>query len=350
MRYLCLFLGAISLYGQTMIDGRPSVVLESTTAQVVIDLRGGSIVKFELKAVPVNPLGWNNQGPATESRPMSHFLCTDRWGQPSTAEEKNGMPYHGEATRVEWKLLRATQDEAEMSALLPMANMEVVRTAKLTGAILQVTESITNRNKLGRPYNFVQHPTIAAPFLDETTLVDANAKRGLMQSSALPNPEQPEVVWPQALLDGQPVNLRHLHNDPLPAVVSYVVDEAVGWVTAVHPGRGLVLGYLWQTSDYPWLNIWRHVQNGKPFARGLEFGTTGLHQPFPVLVKKGRIFDRPLLDFLDAGETHTRRYTAFLGQLPAGSTGVQKVAWRAKENGNEIVITEREANRETVVR
>ena len=322
---------------QTMLDGRPVVVLDSDAAQVVIDLRGGSIVKFSLRDVPLNPLGWNNLGPAGEARPMSHFLCTDRWGQPSEAEGKNGMPYHGEATRVEWKVIRAAKGEVEMSAMLPMAGMEVVRRAKLSGALLSVTESITNRNKLGRPYNFVQHPTIAPPFLDETTVVDANAKRGFMQSSALPNPEQPEVVWPQALLDGQPVNLRHLTNDQMPNVVSFVVDEAVGWVTAVHPGRGLALGYVWQTADYPWLNIWRHVENGKPLARGLEFGTTGLHQPFPVLIKKGRIFDRPLLDFLDAGETHTRSYVAFLAKVPAAFAGVHRVERR----GGEIVITER---------
>jgi hypothetical protein len=347
MRAWIILLGAIAVEAQTMMDGRPVVVLENPVAQVVIDLRGGSIVKFELKSLPLNPLGWNNQGPAAENRPMSHFLCADRWGQPSAAEQANGMFGHGEATHVEWKVSRATAQEAEMSALLPMANLEVTRKAKLTGAILEVTESITNRNKLGRPYNFVQHPTIAPPFLDETTLVDANAKRGFMQSSALPNPEQPEVVWPQALLDGQPVNLRHLRDDPLPNVVSYVIDEPLGWVTAVHPGKGLLLGYLWKTSEYPWLNIWRHVDGQrKPMARGLEFGTTGLHQPFPVLARKGRIFDRPLFDFLDAGETHTRSFTAFLARLSPDATGVRGVTRHAD---GVIAISER-GGREVQVR
>lgn len=346
MRLILSLVVSGMLHAQTVIDGRPSVVLENATARVVIDLRGGSIVTFELRAAPLNPLGWNNKGPAAESRPMSHFLCTDRWGQPSKAEEANGMPYHGEATRVEWKVARASPSEAEMSALLPMAGLEVVRRVSLAGARLTVTESITNRNKLGRPYNFVQHPTIAPPFLDETTMVDANAKRGFMQSSALPNPEQPEVVWPQALQDGRPVNLRHLTSDPMPNVVSYVIDEPAGWVTALHPGRGLVLGYTWSTSDYPWLNIWRHVQDGKPFARGLEFGTTGLHQPFPVLTKKGRIFDRPLMDFLDAGETHARSFQAFLVQVTPGWTGVDQV--RTSPGG--ISVRERGGAREALVR
>lgn len=330
---------------QTMVDGRPVVLIESDAARVVIDLRGGSIVRFELKDLALNPLGWANRG-GTEPRAMSHFICVDRWGQPSAAELANGMPFHGEATKVEWKLGRTSASETEMSATLPMAGLEVMRRAKLTGAVLTVTESVTNRNKLGRPYNLVQHPTIGPPFLDETTLVDANAKRGFMQSSSLPNPEQPEVVWPQALQDGEPVNLRHLTADPLPNVVSYVIDEPLGWVTAVTPGKGLLLGYVWKTEEYPWLNIWRHVEGGKPLARGLEFGTTGLHQPFPVLTRKGQIFGRPLFAFLDAGETQTRSYSAFLARTAPGHAGVARVMQR----GAGIVVVERGSEREIVVR
>lgn len=321
---------------QTMVNGRPSVLLESTAAQVVIDIRGGSFVSFKLKGLDLNPLVWNNAGDA-QPRQMSHFLCLDRWGQPSAAELANGMPYHGEAGLVEWKVLRATSAEAEMTATLPMAGMEVWRRAKLTGAVLFVEERVTNRNKLGKPYNMVQHPSIGPPFLDETTLVDANAKRGLMQSSAMPNPEHPTVVWPQALKDGIPVDLRRLANDPLPEVVSFVIDEPWGWVTAVTPAPGLMLGYLWKTSEYPWLSIWRHVVDGKPFARGLEFGTTGLHQPYPILAEKGRIFDRRLFSYLDAGESHTRTFAAFLARTPAGSQGIRQIALE----GAKIVVTER---------
>jgi hypothetical protein len=185
-----------------------------------------------------------------------------------------------------------------------------------------VQETVTNENKLGRVYNMVQHPTIGPPFLDEDVLVDTNARQGFMQSSPLPNPERPEIVWPMALQDAKPVDLRRLTDDPLPNVCSFVIDQDLGWVTATSPTQGLVLGYIWRTSDYPWLNIWRHVADGKPLACGLEFGTTGLHQPFPALVRKGRIFGRPLLDYLDAGESRTRGYIAFQATAPADFAGV----------------------------
>ncbi|MCC6343202.1 MAG: hypothetical protein IT166_13440 [Bryobacterales bacterium] len=339
MRLLILALGALSLWGQ----GRPSVTIEGEAARAVIDLRGGSWVQFEFRDQKLNPLVWANAGPASEARAMGHFLCLDRWGQPSAAEGANGMPFHGEATRVEWKLDSSSRSAARVSAHLPMANLDVVREARLDSshAWLMVRESVTNRNKLGRPYNMVQHATIGPPFLDASVVVDANARRGFMQSSPMPHPEEPSVYWPQALKDGQPVNLRHLTGDPMPNVVSFMIEEEFGWVTATNAARGLLIGYIWKTSEYPWLNIWRHVDDRrKPLARGLEFGTTGLHQPFEVLVRKGRIFGKPIFAWIEPGETQTRSYAGFLFKIPADYRGVAGVTFRngtlaLKERGEE---------------
>lgn len=307
---------------------RPVVTLEGGVSRVVIDKRGGSIVIFEFKDQKLNPLKWNSDQPGTQPRSMAHFLCLDRWGQPSAAEEKEGMPYHGEATTVEWDVSESAGSAVRMGAHLPMANLDVVRRARVhpSQALFTVSETVTNKNKLGRPFNMVQHPTIGPPFLDASVVVDSNARAGFMQSSPMPNPEQPTVFWPQALKDGQPVNLRHLTNDPDPNVVSYAVEEENGWVTAVNAAKGLLIGYTWKTKEYPWLSIWRHVDaNGKPLARGLEFGTTGLHQPFQVLVQKGRIFGRPLFAWLEPAESQTRSYTAFLFKVPNDYKGVAQV-------------------------
>jgi len=308
---------------------RPVTEIRSTAAQAVFDLGGGSLVTFKLNG-GLNPLAW--LGPDDKNvtlRPMAHFLCLDRWGQPSPGELAAGVPYHGEATRVAWKIDAATPNETTMSASLPVAGLDVRRRAKLGGAILRVEETVTNRNKMGKVYNMVQHPTIGPPFLDERTLVDANASHGFMQSSPMPRPEEPAVYWPQALERNQPVNMRMLTNDPMPNVVSYVVDEPIGWTTASSPTNNLVLGYIWRTSEYPWFNAWRHVDDAKkPLARGLEFGTTGLHQPFGVLLEKGTIFGRKLVTYLDAGASTTRTYLAFLATTPTNWQGVQSIAYK----------------------
>jgi hypothetical protein len=234
------------------------------------------------------------------------------------------MPFHGEAAHVNWRVVRGPsrrggEIQAELAATLPMAGFEVTRRIRLSDdtALLRVSESVSNTNKLGRVYNMVQHPSIAPPFLDGTTLVDANARRGFMQSSPLPNPEQPAIFWPQALKGSQPVNLRNLTNDAEPEVSSFTIEDGYGWVTASNAAKGLLIGYLWKTSDYPWLNIWRDVVGGKPAARGLEFGTTGLHQPVGILVAKGRIFGRPI----------TRSYAAFLFKIPVDYRGVERITY-----------------------
>ena len=155
----------------------------------------------------------------------------------------------------------------------------------------------------------------------------------------MPNPEEPEVRWPKALQrNGTEVDLRYLADDPSPNVVSFLIDEEYGWVTASSPDTGLLLGYLWKASDYPWLNIWRHVKNGRPFARGLEFGTSGLHKPGHDLVAKGRIFDQALYRFIDADETQAFRYAMFLAEIPNDFSGVETV----NLDGSIIRVTERE--------
>lgn len=317
--------------------------LNGKVAEVAVDLGGGSIVQFRLKQLDLNPLVWGNDGDSIEPRAMGHFVCLDRWGAPSDQEAKNGMYFHGEATRVHWTLDSAPAArnggvEAAMSARLPIAGLSIRRRIRLkeNAAAFVVTESVANHNKLGRVFNIVQHPTIGPPFLDESVVVDCNARKGFMQSSPMPNPEEPAVFWPLAINDGRPVNLRHLADDPAPNVVSYVIDDEFGWTTAASANKGLLIGYLWRTSDYPWLNMWRHVADRRPLARGLEFGTTGLHQPFGILVRKSAIFGRSIFCYLDAGETVTKSYTAFLAKIPADYGGVDRITY----NNSTLTITE----------
>jgi hypothetical protein len=299
--------------------GPALLTLTSPQATVSFDLRGGSLVDFRLTGNPVNPFNWV-QTVAPKVEPLrGHFVCCDRWGAPSEAEAARGVPYHGEAPRVLWK---ATGPRS-MSAHLPLANFILERELELVGDTLHVRERLTNRNPMGRVYNMVQHPTIAPPFLDEKTFVDANAGAGFAQAT----PNQDPLPWPLA----HSADLRYLTNDPNPNVVSYIIEAETGWVTAASPTAGLIAGYLWNTSDYPWLNLWRDVANGRPAARGLEFGTTGLHQPYPELVRRGRMLGRPLLSFLDAGQTAERTYSLFLRSLPPRVTRITGVSRRGKQ-------------------
>ncbi|MEE2831529.1 MAG: hypothetical protein VYD18_04135 [Candidatus Latescibacterota bacterium] len=334
---------ATASHGEVMdVDGRSALVMQSDVVQLVVDLAGGSIKDFHRLDHGLNPLQWDSVAfdstlaeTPKKPRSMGHFLCLDRWGPASAAEMENGMGWHGEASRVVWEVVQdvVEQDgllEAVLTADLPLAGLSVRRTIRMSqaAAVFEVTEAVTNNRPLGRIYNMVQHPTIGPPFLDKTTVVDANAGKGFMQGGTLPNPEEPSVMWPQALKrDGTAVNLRQFSDNSDPGVVSFVIDAEWGWTTAANAGKGLLIGYLWKTDDYAWYDDWRNVRDDKPFARGLEFGTSGLHQPFPILVQKGKIFDRQIFVHIDAGETVTRSYLNFLAPVGADFTGIEGVSY-----------------------
>jgi hypothetical protein len=308
-----------------------TLVFDGYSTRLVVDTRGGAISEFRIKSSEINPLNWNVPQTADfKPHAFGHFLCLDRWGPPSDAEGKRGMPYHGEASNVRWSIEESPTRtngmiEGIMSAKLPLAGLSIRRTIKLSypNWLFTVREDVRNERDLGRIFNMVQHATIAPPFLDENTIVSCNGVKGFAQGGTLPNPEEPLSEWPNALKkDGTVVDLRHLTDDPEPNFVSYAIDEPYGWVTAANPSKGWLIGYIWRTQDYPWVSLWRDVHDGKPAARGLEFGSTGLHQPFPILVKKGKIMDRQLFEYIDAGQTITKRYTGFLVGIPHDFSGV----------------------------
>lgn len=323
-----------------MKQSRERIVMQGDQAQLVFDLGGGGIVGFcltnpQLTANGLTPLAWNTPGEDDlEPREMAHFVVLDRWGNPTEAEARNGMTFNGEATHVQWRVTQApeTRDgvvKASVATDLPLAGLTLNRTMCLTGTVLQIEERLTSRNAIGRPFNMIEHATIGPPFLDEEVVVDTKVKQGFTQEFELrtPTPEEPVVSWPNYIYNGHEINMRRLHDIAGPLVTSFIFDDEQenAWVTACNPSKELMIGYLWKTQDFPWLNLWRHVVDGHPMARGMEIGTTGLIQPFPVLAKKRQIFDRQLFEWIDAGETIIKHLTAFLAPVPADFRGVTDV-------------------------
>lgn len=309
------------------------IKLTNKVAVLQVNPGGGSFSDFHLKELPLNPINWKVDDP--EQPPfMGHFLCFDRWGPPSDAEKANGFRHHGEVNTEEWKLLEYIQKEngaakCKMQCLLPMGKLQLTRTIELpeNGPVFHVTEDIENLNKYGRMFNIVQHVTLGPPFLDRTTLFDNNTEKGFedKEDGSL-NQEEPVITWPKAVHNGETVSLRQFHNE-WPRVSSFVFgnDQKYGWATACNPGKNILIGYFWKVKDYPWVNFWRSMGNGIPQAFGIEFGTTGLHEPFPVVAKKGKIFDRNIYDFIDAGEVIRKSFTAFLCKIPGDYQGVEKI-------------------------
>src|SRR3546814_10826882 len=67
----------------------------------------------------------------------------------------------------------------------PLAGLRVRRQLRLDrrNAVFAIEETVHNIAPLGRLYNMVQHPTLAAPFLDESVVISCNATQGFNQRS-----------------------------------------------------------------------------------------------------------------------------------------------------------------------
>ncbi len=343
-------LAGLALPVSALAEGE-QLVLQGKEAQVTVEVNGGAITEFRMSGNDVNPLDvdWSEVATTLFGFDLiypwrGHFVCLDRFGYPSERELENGMVFHGEASQVQWEVTAqpATGEgavEARMACTLPMAGLELQRTMRLSedAAVLRVHEAITNTNALGRLYNNVQHANIQAPFLDETVILDCNATTGFLYQEPIPE-EVDTFRWPVIEHKGKTIDLRLQTANADTFGVFLAVDEQAehGWVTACNPSQGLMLGYLWSPTEYPWLLVFRMPKHGQPAWLTFE-PSTGYLGPNKHLVARGRVLDRSLVAYIDAGETISTDYTAFLAMIPGDYAGVEDVRY---EDG-EIVIRER---------
>lgn len=322
------------------------VSVQNEAVALSIDRRGGALVSFTFRDQRLNPFDWrmtkeempaNNQAGAAY---QGHFLCVGRWGPPTEGERKAGIPDNGEPANREWTVAAQSRPEVlEMEVEAPLERWRIRRVVTLprgTASHVVVEETLTNLLPTGRFTAWVQHGTLGGEFLDESTVMDTNATAGFSQALLAAAAPDAECCWPTARIDtsGRTVDLRR----PLASVdfvTTHVVDGAWGWATAATPARGLLIGYLWKTAEYPWLHVWNGVKDGRLWARGMEFGTTGLSGRFDAETRATRLFHgRHHLLFVDAQASLTRRYVCFLRRIPGNLRAVRTAAF----SGESVVL------------
>jgi hypothetical protein len=117
------------------------------------------------------------------------------------------------------------------------------------------------------------------------------------------------------------------------------------WVTALHLGKRIVLGYLFRREDYPWLQTWEHYSPDGRMARGLEFSTQPFDVPRRDAVQTGMLFDTPTYRWLPAKSKIETRYLLFYARVPEGFRQVDDVRIEA---GNLIVEDKKAGKRVTL--
>jgi hypothetical protein len=325
------------------------VYLRNSSTVFGINVFGGAITDFRIGEQGINPFTWkvtaaempvNNQ----QGAPFrGHFLCLGRWGEPTAGEVRMGVPHNGQSGNNCWELSKNTDPLLlQMHSVAPMDGMEATRQVRMDKQVpvVKVTETVQSTIAIARPFNMVQHATIGPPFLDEGTRIDCNAGKGFLQSMSYPDPERLEYTWPRGIQDSARTSLDLTRSDTKFSYVStHIFSDSLGWVTACNAKQGLLLGYMWRTADYPWINIWQQWRDGALWAKGLEFGTTGIGRSYQdLLATDTRFHGVPSFFLLDAGETVSKSYLCFQARIPKDFAGVGNL----KYVNNSIVMQEKD--------
>lgn len=334
--------------------GRGAVRLANGSLELVVLKNGGAFPSLTLQGDPdrVNPL-WNSLHadreagrPERVSGSIGHFVCVDGFGPPSEAERAAGMGGHGEAHRLAWSTefagAEGGDDILRQAVTLPRVHETLHREVRLRPGenIVYVKSRLTSLLDFDRPVNWAEHATIGSPFLERgATVVDISAN----QAQTRPRQEAGrsglahrlvggrEFAWPMApARAGGLVDLRAAPPESHSLDhTGHRLDPQAEWafVTALHPGQRLVLGYLFRPSEFAWLQTWEFYPREGVMARGLEFGTQAFDLPRREVVTEGRKFGQLLYRWLPARSTIEASYLLFWARTPEGFQGVDAAIW-----------------------
>ena len=317
-------------------------ILENDTISLQFLLQGGILNNMHDKSSYLNPFSWENQN-LEENQPIhdlvlqGQYVCLGRWGSPTPGEAKLGMPYDGELCNNTWKKNLSKNNRCiQLTCEAPLEGITVDReiAISVSDPLFKVVERYTNDLNIGRPLSIIQCCNFAAPFLDSASHVYSNATFGYSQVHDNTDSRR-EYTWPLADMD----SIHELDLSGCEAIMDYtswhIISDSIGWVTLENIRQNLLVGYVWKTSEFPWLNISQINKDGKPLLKRISFATTGIAGNLPVDQKLVSIFHgKRNFEFLDAKDNIQKTYYCFMIHLPEKYTKTQSISL----NGDNIII------------
>lgn len=322
------------------------VVLKNEIVDFEMSLQGSAYTKFKFLDIDINPLDWKlpmERLPKTNTGSFpfqGHFLCLGTWGMPTEGEVAAGLKFYGEVNTADWKIVEPVKKGEKFQSISTtfestIEKLDVKRTVKLydNTSLLKIEEQITNNLPIGRPYNILQHATFGGAFINGNTILNTNAKKGFYQNadykrSTYSDIEETSYDWPNAMMPDGEVNLSLSNQVPKSFVSSHIFleDRTFGWATLANVQAGFLIGYIWNTKDYPWVNVWHQYEEGKVKGRAIEFATCGMWQSFEyMMTHNSRFFGKNSFEFIDAGETKEKTYYMFLLKINTDFSSVQDI-------------------------
>ena len=327
----------------TTYRGRRAVAIDNDDLRVTVLVEGGHIAEVWDKRTEINPL-WTPPWPSIEPSTydptvhgetygrgadakllagiMGHNLCLDIFGGPSDEEAAAGMTAHGDASVIAYDMT-VSADRLAMRALLPLAQIRFERQIELHERAVSVREIIRSLCPFDRPIGWTQHVTLGPPFLEKgRTEFRASAARSLSFGSDFGVADYlargAVFEWPHApRRDGGLADLRVFTRAQRSSAYTAHLMGTAGraFFVAFSPASKLAFGYVWNTSDFPWMGIWEEncsrvapPWNGATLTRGMEFGVSPFPETRRAMVDRGRLFETPTCRWLPAHGTLEATY------------------------------------------
>ncbi len=328
-------------------DGRPVTMLSNDKLSLALRSVGGAMVRLVMKDDPsqLNPF----EG-------LGHFVCVDGFGPVSKEEEAAGLPGHGEAHRLPWNVSSSAKKDGtltvEFGAALPIVHENFRRKITLIDgeSLVYVDSELESLLGFDRPINWGEHATIGGPFLEQgKTVTDMSATRAMTrsyESEAVDPPDHhnladfKEFAWPRApTVAGGPADVRIAPTiAPLMDQTTSLMDKSrrLVYVTALHPGRRALLGYVFRRDEYPWTQMWdSYPGGGRRSQRGMEFAVQPFDLPRRDVIQTNSMFDTPTYRWLPANSTISSSFIMFYTRTPDGFSQVDDVVL---ENGSLTIL------------
>jgi len=287
-----------------------------------------------------------------------HAVCVDYFGGPSEAEAAQGLALHGEAANSRWRLLELKRSSAKahlsMGVRLRAAGLRFRRELCLRPdeSVVYVEENLVNERAQDHFFHWTQHVTLGLPLLhpDESVIALPGTRAVTWphgyEGASLVRDNQ-EFTWPDApaIGDGK-VSLAHpFAQDGKGFVAAVLLDpeRELGFVAALNWRLGLLLGYCFRRSDFPWVAIWEEniarsasPWDGKTRARGVEFGST----PMPIgkedTFTRGSLFNTPTFRRVPAKSGLRVPYVVFLTRVNPEWRSIRDI----QVSRDKIIVTE----------
>ena len=358
---------------KTTFEEQPALLVSNGTLELTVLPKGSTFARVVLSDDPekLSPL-WDPIRMAREAgeknifdSALGHFICVDGFGPVSPEEEAAGLPGHGEAHQspfdVRFYAKEGRTTTLTLATKLAVTQENFSRTVRMVDGenVIYVQSELESLLGFDRPVIWAEHATIGSPFLEPgVTVVDMSVRRAKTRpyqeselEGGLPHrlPPDKEFTWPEAPgLHARKIDLRAAPAEPNSGDhTTCLMDPSrkLVFVTALHPVKHLLLGYLFKPQEYAWTQSWEYYPPNKKLARGLEFSTQPFDVPRREAIQLSSMFGAPVYRWLPARTKIESRFVMFYARTPDGFTKVDDVRL---ENGK-ILIEDHKARKQVTL-